>query len=137
MVNFSNCFIVLLFLLWFILDVTLRECFVEIPIKIWVKYPHIKECLSAFHSGFPLLYINFASMLVFAVFLVKGSAIAGRRCGSISTSFHNSFSKFSFMLRRSLCLIVMNPPFLQLIAFWMSILDLELHFDGVFVNPQP
>ena len=34
-------------------------------------------------------------------------------------------------------LVVMNPTFLQLIACWMSILDPQLHSDGMFVNHQP
>ena len=30
----------------------------------------------------------------------------------------------------------MNPPFLQLIAYWMAILDPQLQADGMFVNLQ-
>ena len=31
----------------------------------------------------------------------------------------------------------MNPPFLKLTACWMSILDPQLHVDGMVVNLQP
>ena len=85
----------------------------------------------------PLDFIStLASLLVLAVRFSNVSPITGRSCGSISTSLHTSVSRFAVKSQRSLCLIVMNPPFLQLIACWMSILDPQLHVDGMFVNFQ-
>ena len=68
--------------------------------------------------------------------LEENSPITVRSSGSILTSLHTSVSEFTVKSRRSLCLIVMNPPFLQFIAYCMSIIDPQLQDDGMFVNLQ-
>ena len=76
--------------------------------------------------------LNLASLLVLPVWLSNVSPVTDRSCGSISTSSHTSVSRHAVKSRRSLCLIVMNPAFLQLIACSMSILDQHAHFFYVF-----
>ena len=128
------------FLFLFILDVELRKCFVEIPIyrlAFGSNNPTSKNACWPLTQN-PLDFIStLASLLVLAVRLLNVSPVTGRSCGSISMSLHTSVSRFAVKSQRSLCLIVMNPPFLQLIACWMSTLDPQLHIDGIFVNLQP
>ena len=137
MVNFWNSFIVLVFILLYILDGALRECFVEIPIGVWVKTLISKNAYWPLTQNLLDFISTLALLLVLAVQFLNVSPITGRSCGSISTSLHTSATRFAVKSRRSLCLIVMNPPFLQLIACWMSILDRLLHVDRMFVNLQP
>ena len=83
----------------------------------------------------PLDFIStLTSLLVLAVRLSSVSPVTGRSYRSLSTSLHTSVMRFVVKSRRSLCFIVMNPPFLQLVACWMSILDLQIHVDRMFVN---
>ena len=104
MVNFCNSFIVLAFLFLFILDVALRECFVEIT--DW----HLGQIPSHPFTQNPVNFIStLSSLLVQAVRFSNVSPVTGRSCGSIWTSLHTSVSRFVVKSRRSLCLILMNP----------------------------
>ena len=86
----------------------------------------------------PLGFIStLASVLVLTVRYLNVSSVTGRSCGSTSTSFHTSVRRFAVKSRISLCLIVMKPPVSQFIVCWISILDLQLHVDGMIINLRP
>ena len=85
----------------------------------------------------PLDFIStLALLLALAVRFSNVSPVTGSSFDSISTCLHTSAGRFAVKSWRSLCLIVTNPPFLQLIECWMSTLDPQLHVDGMFVNLQ-
>ena len=55
----------------------------------------------------------------------------------LSTSLHIIDNILLVKSHTSLCLIVIKPPFLQLIACFISILGPHAHIEGIFINFHP
>ena len=120
-----------LFLL-LILCIALWKSWVKVSFSVWVKYPYIKECLLTPNPEPPWYDIKSCFSACIRCSIWKFLPVPGSSFGSISTSLHTLLSKFTVRSHKSLCHIVTNPSFLQLIACWTSIFALQQQLDGIF-----
>lgn len=94
---------------------------------IWSFFNTMKEskiitCLipKVTKPSLPARMSSFASLERLVVLLLKGSLLKGRSFGSIFVSLHTSGRLFAVRTLKTLCVTVINLPFLQLVLCYVS-----------------
>ena len=146
MLNLYDAIVVVFFHFFYVLHITLWKCCLEVPIGVWVKIFYIKKCLLAPLPESSRSNINSCFVARVCSLIIKGLSTlhffwyAFSRIRAEYGDLLRNWTKIATQLRvtilvqspivnrlpvkshTSLCLIVIKPPFLQVIACCISIL---------------